>query len=68
MSRSTWNTLRAIMRALVVLAFAVTLGSIWWWALLGMDENIGLAWMLTVTVLLASAAALNIATDGGYER
>lgn len=44
--------------ALPCTATATTIAATWWWALFGMDADVGIAWITTVTLTLSAGGAL----------
>jgi hypothetical protein len=44
--------------ALLVLAAVLTVGATWFWALAGMSEPVGWAWVLTIYVVGVGGAVL----------
>ena len=44
--------------ALFAVAIVATLGALWWWALRGMSQDVGTAWVFTIPLLAIAGCLL----------
>lgn len=59
-----------VLAGLTAALIMVTLAPVWWWALIGMSEQVGTAWVVTIVFawLVMAAAATNGLDDPGGDR